>query len=33
VTAEEVLKLDGRGKVTARARHKAKTTQAWVLAY
>jgi DNA-binding beta-propeller fold protein YncE len=32
-TAEEVLKLDGRGKVVARARHKAKTTQAWVLGF
>jgi DNA-binding beta-propeller fold protein YncE len=32
-TDEEVLKLDGRGKVAARARHKAKTTQAWVLGF
>jgi DNA-binding beta-propeller fold protein YncE len=32
-TGEEVLKLDRTGKVVAKAGHKAKTGQAWVLAY
>jgi hypothetical protein len=32
-TEEEVLKLDRTGKVVAQARHKAKTSQAWVLSY
>ena len=32
-TEEEILKLDRTGKVVAKAGHKAKTSQAWVLAY
>jgi DNA-binding beta-propeller fold protein YncE len=33
VTQTEVLKLDRKGGVLARARHAGKTTQAWVLSY
>jgi hypothetical protein len=33
VTGTEVLKLDKKSKVLARARHAGKTTQAWILGY
>jgi hypothetical protein len=33
VTQQEVMKLDGKGKVLARARHAGPSSQAWALAY